>query len=250
MRMDSINNAAQDVVVNHPYQSGRPLLTVSPNAYSKLTISQLRGLHGMYHANISIEENFSTAEQTMLDTFIETIFNTPIMQEATNFLTTNNITFKYEDFKIIWFQHFSRNGPDGKNGSSGFEHVFMGELRDGCPVLGFHNWLYFAEEENALPSRIQYVRTNTHTVLNPMSGSVIQNSFRWNKLGAWINKNVASSFIGTSPELEFALYTVCFYARPNGLCPVNFYENRFNLRTFEIRRGTQTFVATAHPVLS
>jgi len=37
----------------------------------------------------------------------------------------------------LWFEPYSRVA---KNDSSGFEHVFMGEERDG-EVLGLHNWV-------------------------------------------------------------------------------------------------------------
>ena len=41
----------------------------------------------------------------------------------------------------------------------------------------------------------------------------------------------ATIFIGTLPELEMALYTICFYARPNNLCPVSLGGTKFNIYT-------------------
>ena len=34
-------------------------------------------------------------------------------------------------------------------------------------------------------------------------------------------------FVGTSPELEMALYTICFYTHPNNLCPVSLGGSKF-----------------------
>lgn len=66
-----------------------------------------------------------------------------------NFLTQKDVvtadpaTHK-ELLKTIWFGMYSRG--QGKIGSSGFEHVFLSEVRDGA-VIGLHNWIYFADEE-------------------------------------------------------------------------------------------------------
>ena len=39
----------------------------------------------------------------------------------------------------LWFGPYARDAPDS---SSGFEHVFMGEIDSG-EVGGFHNWVHY-----------------------------------------------------------------------------------------------------------
>ena len=44
-----------------------------------------------------------------------------------------------------WFAKYSRSSGDALD-SSGFEHVFLGEVRK-SEVTGFHNWVVAYEEE-------------------------------------------------------------------------------------------------------
>lgn len=56
-----------------------------------------------------------------------------------------------EYVRTIWFGLYPR---DGKNlGSSGFEHVYLGEFKKG--ISGFHSWLRFYKEE--LGGRMNYL---------------------------------------------------------------------------------------------
>ena len=50
----------------------------------------------------------------------------------------------------VWFGNYSRKESDPFDDSSGFEHVFVGEIKG--DVSGFHNWLqfYFQEKDNSL----------------------------------------------------------------------------------------------------
>lgn len=48
--------------------------------------------------------------------------------------------------KSIWFTLYPRSGSSSVKDSSGFEHVFVGELK-GSIVDGFHNWIQFYLEE-------------------------------------------------------------------------------------------------------
>lgn len=54
-------------------------------------------------------------------------------------------------------------------------------------------------------------------------------------------------FIGTSPELETALYTLCFMARPNGLCKLSFNNITFEINTKSIKAENTILIDTAYP---
>lgn len=43
----------------------------------------------------------------------------------------------------MWFRTYTREVRDD---SSGFEHVFVGESRDG-KIMGLHNWIQFSDQE-------------------------------------------------------------------------------------------------------
>jgi len=43
---------------------------------------------------------------------------------------------------------YPRLGGGSAVGSSAFEHIFLAEIRKG-EISGFHNWLFFAHEENS-----------------------------------------------------------------------------------------------------
>ena len=53
-------------------------------------------------------------------------------------------TFKSE-LRRYWFRRYSRSSGLAVD-SSGFEHVFVGEVKNG-KVSGFHNWIQFYDQE-------------------------------------------------------------------------------------------------------
>lgn len=63
--------------------------------------------------------------------------------------TTGKLSNNQNDFKNllqqIWFDMYSRGTR--KVSSSGFEHVFVAEVKN-SQVSGLHNWLYFKAEED------------------------------------------------------------------------------------------------------
>lgn len=55
---------------------------------------------------------------------------------------SDTTAFKQQLYQM-WFRPYTREVRDD---SSGFEHVFVGEARDG-KILGLHNWIQFSDQE-------------------------------------------------------------------------------------------------------
>eukprot|EP00918_Siedleckia_nematoides_P008738 GHVU01019190.1.p2 GENE.GHVU01019190.1~~GHVU01019190.1.p2 ORF type:complete len:229 (+),score=39.80 GHVU01019190.1:913-1599(+) len=126
----------------------------------------------------------------------------------------------YESFmafvRFIWFTPYKRSSVKG-GPSSGFKHVFCGELRKkGNKATGFHNWVRFYDEERK--GALRYLgfwpwpkpTSTSPTELRQMRESksrLIATRFTW--YGK--EKKISSLFIGTSPEFELALYTYFFF---------------------------------------
>jgi len=119
-----------------------------------------------------------------------------------------------EQLKQYWFTPYNRT-RGGPLDSSGFEHVFVGEIDNRKPtnikVFGFHGWVNFYLEEKAG----NLSNTQHKATCQPRTESFT--SMNW--LG--YNKTSLSMFVGTSPEYEFAVFTLCFVIRPDLDCPIN-----------------------------
>ena len=60
-------------------------------------------------------------------------------------------------------------------------------------------------------------------------------------------KCYGSMFVGTSPELEMALDTICFFARTDGVCPMSLNKAPIYITTSTLEQGGTTYIGTAHP---
>lgn len=74
-------------------------------------------------------------------------------------------------------------------------------------------------------------------------GMIVKHKFDW--IGK--EKPISSMFVGTSPEFEIALYTVCFYARPGSRCPVKLNGKDINIQTHYSYRQGKRYVGSAFP---
>uniref|UniRef100_A0A6P7F710 Poly(U)-specific endoribonuclease homolog isoform X1 n=1 Tax=Diabrotica virgifera virgifera TaxID=50390 RepID=A0A6P7F710_DIAVI len=251
LNKDTVNNAAQYVTINWQGlttsrstrdEAPLPLLSVSPAAYSLTTISKLLPLYDNYILEANKNEVTSQQEKNEEGDLLNAIVQTPVMQYTRNFLMSKGkIGRDVQEFKdllnLIWFNMYSRQG--GKLGSSAFEHVFLAEIKNN-QVSGLHNWVYFNEEENK--NHANYLGYMKKIDLGG-KGYIVKFHFTLNG----VDKPVNSMFIGTSPELEMALYSTCFLLRPDRVCPLKLNGNRFIIRTYTFRYRGKNLIGSAFP---
>ncbi|KAF2897264.1 hypothetical protein ILUMI_08904 [Ignelater luminosus] len=245
------NNAARYVTINYQAKTTSrsqvdeaplPLLGIHNDAYNIPTISKMRLLYNNYILQSNVNEHVSPQEREEENNLLDALLSTSVMQQTRNFLINKGAIGKDPQhfrniLKEIWFNMYSRGG--GKIGSSGFEHVFLAELKNGA-VSGLHNWLYFKEEESK----------NTANYLGYMKnidlgnkGAILKYHFKFHD----VDKPVGSMFIGTSPEFEIALYTTCFLLRADQVCPLRLSGHNFIIRTFTYRYRGKNLIGSAFP---
>ncbi|KAI9292641.1 hypothetical protein K502DRAFT_319489 [Neoconidiobolus thromboides FSU 785] len=163
-----------------------------------------------YNSSTGIEESFGTKEIGEMEQFLKAFASTKPGMYLHQYLVAKRLcsgdpTSFQRMMYDIWFKLYKR---ETKNDSSAFEHVFLGETRNE-EILGFHNWIYFYYEEKA--NRLNYhgyvAPHHSHPLQNPNGKEhLLQTKFTWKNC----SKPISSGFIGTSPEFEMALYTLCF----------------------------------------
>ncbi|XP_063921206.1 endoribonuclease CG2145-like isoform X2 [Zophobas morio] len=246
-----VNNAAKYVTINlqskTTSRSDRdeaplPLLSIDKEAFSIASIEKMLQLHNNYIVESNVNEHYTAQEKQEENNLLDVITNTPVMQYTRNFLIDKGkIGRDPKEFKDvlreIWFNMYARGG--GRIGSSGFEHIFLAELKN-HQVSGLHNWLYFeAEEKNNQANYLGYMKK----VDLGDKGAILKFHFTFRG----VDKPVGSMFIGTSPEFEMALYTTCFLLRADKICPLSLNGHRFIIRAFTYRYRGKKLIGSAFP---
>ena len=185
-----------------------------------------------YTAETGEAERVTSSERKENFDFLNAILETAPMQFCHKYLhkkDPSKIPGDLEGFKKvlydIWFDLYRRE-RGGPQDSSGFEHVFVGEVKNE-KISGFHNWIQFYREEQsgALDYR-GYIKPRSNSEAETDSNDAILTlQFAWRG----VEKSVGTTLIGVSPEFEMALYTLCFLLGEE--------ENEVTLNT-----GTDEFV--------
>ena len=164
-----------------------------------------------YEAETGTAEVVTSEERAEERAFLNAIAATEVVGYLGEYLTAKgkiNSPSEVEAFLgRLWFTLYKR---EASNDSSGFEHVFVGEIRDG-KVLGLHNWVQlYTQEQAGLLDYMGYVKPRRRAT-NPLREGpghehLLSLQFEW----SGVLKPVSTCFIGTTPAFEITLFTLCF----------------------------------------
>ncbi|XP_009582110.1 PREDICTED: poly(U)-specific endoribonuclease [Fulmarus glacialis] len=248
-----------DITINPQYQaspdetddredrSPQPLYKyVNEELFSKPTYASFIKLLDNYQRATGREEDVTAEELREQDNFLKEVMKTELMKKLFTFLHKKNRYDSEQEFvadlKEMWFGLYSRG--NGEQDSSGFEHVFSGEVKKG-KVSGFHNWIRFY-----LLEKQGIVNYFSHNFNGPWDTypEVLGLQFSWDGF----YKEVGSAFIGCSPEFEFGLYTLCFIARPGRACHLSLGGYSLSIQTYAWTKSTygngKKYIATAYVI--
>ncbi|XP_046377663.2 uridylate-specific endoribonuclease B-like [Haliotis rufescens] len=185
-----------------------------------------------YEINVQHDEHRPEHEIKEEDTFWNTIVQTKVMQMTFQFLLNNGfIKSDMHAFRTVinemWFELYPKSHATVKS-DSGFEHIMIGEKtqhhqhaqqNQSATIGGFGNWVQFYQEEKA--GNLDYYGYIKYT----QDPNVVDVLFNWKNALA----KGKTFFVGTSPEFDLALYTVCGLAYPNKDCPIVINGHRYRV---------------------
>ncbi|XP_075066620.1 poly(U)-specific endoribonuclease-A-like [Mixophyes fleayi] len=214
---------------------------------SRKTFAAFISLLDNYEMATGVTEVVTAEEVAEINRFLDAILETKVMKIAHEYLVNKNWSKpNLKDFKTqlynIWFQLYSRQSGAG-NDSCGFEHVFVGESKKGQEIMGLHNWVQFYLQEKR--NNIDYKGfVGRQSKSRPDEDDQVLNlQFSWKDMV----KPVGSSFIGVSPEFEFAVYTIVFLKSQEKTTKEIVRVEEYELQILVNRHGR--YIGTAYPIL-
>lgn len=255
----------------------RPLFKTLDKAFLKRdTYARMKTLFDKYVPFWGVAEK-SGCEKEEYE-FIDAILQTKPIKTTYEWLAKRKLAsttidgFRNQLYQY-WFTRYSRLG-DGKLDSSGFEHTFVGEIgpiesdRINLEVKGLHNWvrMYLEEKRESPSKKLKGLNVKTRDPTCPNSVEAI--AFQWLRYdknsGQHRNyfKPRSAVLIGTSPEVEIALSTICLLTRPSHSstpksspldCPIRLPDKtvlRMNTFVKYIQSGKYTYktISSTYPV--
>jgi poly(U)-specific endoribonuclease len=177
---------------------------VNEELLKKDSYAKLLALRKYFNPQTGVAEQQSAAKAQAIEAFIDTIWKTPVFGWLVSFLRAKNHPWSTSPatlraaIKQIWFDNFSRKF--GKLDSSAFEHVFMGEEKNG-EVSGMHSWPIMYELERTASEKFDY-----RGFFKKRYDLIAEINLMWRGF----EKKTGSFFANTSPAFDFSLLTVCF----------------------------------------
>jgi len=229
----------------HPDNSPAPLISSIP-ALTADTYATFLKLRPHFNPNANVDDSPKGADWDLINAFVNATMQTTVMKTLEAFaaqhrLLKGNVSLQ-QQMTTMWFGTYSRAANHQTPGSSGFEHVFMGELPAGGDVGGFHNWLSYYMEETA--GRANYLGYKEETDMGTKAVVNLVDSFTWRgRL-----KPTGGYLIGSSVEHDLAVFTLCWLSRPNKVCPVQSHGVDYKVQTYVEEHNGQRLVGSAYPI--
>ncbi|KAK5968711.1 G protein-coupled receptor [Trichostrongylus colubriformis] len=217
----------------------QPLFTsVDNQAISGATYKAYNNLISFYNQpDVDIPEVVTTDWESTIDTFLDAVMSTAVMQSTQQFLTKQGTISDGVSFKALlhslWFTQYARNAAVG---SSGFESVFSGEI-EGGDVIRFNNWFRFYEQETT-------GQVNYHGWFTKEAGVLLSLQFSWRE---WKAMQTAM-LLNTSPEFEMAVYTIC--ALNGGQCEMTINNQPVTIFASTLKEDGVTVIDQCYPGVS
>lgn len=89
----------------------------------------------------------------------------------------------------------------------------------------------------------EFRKNNNHLIFILQKGGILKVHYTWKGK----NKPVGTLFVGTSPEFELSLYTVCFLIRPNDKCYLRVGGKDIFIQTYTFTARNQKLIGSAFP---
>ncbi|KAM6188904.1 uridylate-specific endoribonuclease C-like [Sarcoramphus papa] len=215
--------------------------------FSRPTFSRFLALLDNYEEVTGHDETVTAEEEEEEEAFLDAVFQTRVMATLTTFFLAKGLYPSEEafraDLKAMWFGLYSRSGGKALD-SSGFEHVFHGEIKKG-KVSGCHSWVQLYALERS--GRLNYL---SYSYDGPWATfpDVLALQYRWNGF----LKSIGSTLVGSSPEFDLALYTLCYKTRPDSQCRLSLGGKAATIQTYSWASSfygdNQRFVASSYPL--
>ncbi|XP_072241698.1 uridylate-specific endoribonuclease C [Leuresthes tenuis] len=233
--------------VVHDHASQPLFSNVDENKLRNITtVSRLMTLLDNYERSTGVTERVTPEELAEMNLFLDAVLETQVMKRAHQYLVSKGQSssavrqFKNQ-LNLIWFHLYHRQRNTGLD-SSGFEHVFVGEMRSGSEIIGFHNWIQFYLQEKNRQLDYKGYKARDHDIPDH-DDHVLNLQFSWHG----VVKPVGSTFIGTSPEFEMALFTIVFLMNTERSTTVLVNIDQCQMELVVIRHGRS--LGTAYPKL-
>ena len=195
-----------------------------------------------YEREVGVEERDSSQEKAERGQFLDALAASPVVRFAFEYLKQHGRDRRcaklgrMADFEHLlfdlWLAPYRRLE---RNDSSGFEHVFVGEEKDG-KVTGVHNWVqYYLEEKKGNINYMGWVGKQDSDYDDDVNLATIK--FGWADSDDDVSVKPCSTILcGSTVEFEIALLTLVFLAgEQNGDNPLVLGNEPINVKCFEKR---------------